>query len=90
MQPWVPERPQFGGQSTDAAFALDEAITDANIGDELSKNLRDAADARTSEHMTVSTTNSKKGSGAPPRDQTLKATYKYFTLRDYHVLDFRT
>jgi hypothetical protein len=69
-----------------SAVALDDAVLDASLNEDLTKMLRDAADKRTG-HMVTCTTQLRKSSGAPPRDQSLKACYNYFTRKDYHILD---
>ena len=69
-----------------SAVAFEEGLEAAALSTELTKTLQDASDARMKE-TTTTVTRGKKCSGAPPRDQTLKAWYNYFTLKDYAVLD---
>lgn len=72
---------------TGSAVALETAIAEASLSEELSSVLQDAGDKRTTASSDASKKPNKRSSGAPPRDQTLKACYNYFTLMDYAILD---
>ena len=70
-----------------SAVTLTQAISDSELPDKFKDVLTKSCNDRTMGYIETSTGDSRRASGAPPRDQTIRDLYNYLTAKDWAVFD---